>query len=205
VRVDRDVNLAKFEREVELLRSQRALLAGWGCHLVRAENLEIDILVVPTRRLMVGVPTVYTPPGVAPLAPPQYQLVVMPGALAAMTFGVRFHLDDYDLRAPSVTFRHPIDWTLLSLQEVPRGAHDIDGVFMNVVQENHPATGATFLCMRGTREYHEHPQHSGDEWLLYRGSINVFSIVEAVARCCCRNVAPAIFVGSSLLQLQWVR
>lgn len=26
-----------------------------------------------------------------------------------------------------------------------------------------------FLCMRGVREYHRHPGHTGDAWLLYRG------------------------------------
>lgn len=26
-----------------------------------------------------------------------------------------------------------------------------------------------FLCMRGVREYHRHPAHSGDAWLLHRG------------------------------------
>jgi len=26
-----------------------------------------------------------------------------------------------------------------------------------------------FVCMPGTREYHEHPAHTGDSWLLHRG------------------------------------
>ena len=25
-----------------------------------------------------------------------------------------------------------------------------------------------FFCLRGIKEYHEHPQHNGDSWLLYR-------------------------------------
>lgn len=26
-----------------------------------------------------------------------------------------------------------------------------------------------FLCIPGIREYHNHPSHSGDSWLLHRG------------------------------------
>ena len=26
-----------------------------------------------------------------------------------------------------------------------------------------------FLCIRGVREYHRHPAHTGDAWLLHRG------------------------------------
>lgn len=29
--------------------------------------------------------------------------------------------------------------------------------------------GIPFLCMRGVREYHRHPAHTGDAWLLHRG------------------------------------
>jgi hypothetical protein len=25
-----------------------------------------------------------------------------------------------------------------------------------------------FMCIRGVREYHQHPAHTGDSWLLYR-------------------------------------
>lgn len=27
-----------------------------------------------------------------------------------------------------------------------------------------------FLCLAGVREYHEHPAHSGDSWLLHRAA-----------------------------------
>jgi len=27
-----------------------------------------------------------------------------------------------------------------------------------------------FFCIRGIREYHNHPYHTGDAWLLYRGT-----------------------------------
>lgn len=33
----------------------------------------------------------------------------------------------------------------------------------------HPQTNRPFVCMRGSREYHTHPQHVGDLWANYRG------------------------------------
>ena len=33
----------------------------------------------------------------------------------------------------------------------------------------HPATGRPFVCMRGSREYHLHPNHLNDSWDHYRG------------------------------------
>ncbi len=37
-----------------------------------------------------------------------------------------------------------------------------------------------FVCLRGLREYHEHPQHNGDSWFLYRlkGKGNVLHILD---------------------------
>ena len=40
---------------------------------------------------------------------------------------------------------------------------------MNLFINGHPETGHVFLCKPGVREYHTHPEHSGDDWLLYRG------------------------------------
>jgi hypothetical protein len=28
-----------------------------------------------------------------------------------------------------------------------------------------------FVCLPGIREYHAHPAHSGDSWLLHRGQV----------------------------------
>ena len=37
-----------------------------------------------------------------------------------------------------------------------------------------------FFCLRGLREYHEHPQHSGDSWFLHRnaGKGNILDILD---------------------------
>lgn len=34
----------------------------------------------------------------------------------------------------------------------------------------HPQTGRPFICMRGAREYHQHPSHATDLWEPLRGN-----------------------------------
>jgi hypothetical protein len=161
----------------------------------------IDALMVPTRKLAMVVPQ--SPETSAAGRPGQFNLLGEVNPFTAMTFGVRLGLDDFDVRAPSVTFRHATTWQLLPHAHLPRGVHIIDGKSMPVVHDKHPITGAPFFCMRGAREYHEHPQHSGDEWLLYRGSINAFAILSSVVRCCCANVAPAVVLVPQKAEIEF--
>jgi len=191
MRVAREVSLEKFDGEVAILREQESFLRQSGCYLVRVSFPEIDALIVPTRHLATALPLG------APSAPggqPTLQMLPLQNALTAMPFGVRLSLDDFDLRAPSVTFRHPSSWEILPHEHLPQGVHIVDGKPIRVVHAKHPTTEFPFFCMRGVREYHEHPQHSGDEWLLYRGSINSFSILSCIIRCCCTNVSPVILL-----------
>lgn len=190
MRVAREVTIEKFDHEVAILRGQEAALRALGCYLVRISFPEIDALILPTRMLTIAVPE--APQTYTPGHPANLQGVTLPNAFTAMPFGVRVSLDDYDLRAPSVTFHHPTTWEYLPHEYLPRGVHLVDGKPMNVVHANHPATGLPFFCLCGNRQYHEHPQHSGDEWLLYRGAINVFSILLSIIRCCCTNIAAAV-------------
>jgi hypothetical protein len=91
--------------------------------------------------------------------------------LAAMPLAVRFDFENYDLWAPSLKLVDPITRRWL---QVPRlAALDFsgagpDGAPLNLFVRGHPDTGHAFLCKRGVREYHTHPEHSGDDWLLYR-------------------------------------
>ena len=54
----------------------------------------------------------------------------------------------------------------------------------------HPDTGRPFFCVPGIRQYHDHPQHSGDSWLLQRhtqeGSLATIS--DRIWRAMARNV-----------------
>lgn len=210
MRVDPEVQASKYHAEVAILRRQRERLQSLGSYLVRAEFPEIDVLVVPTRKLSFGTP-IFAGVSAGGIIMPgarsaRIQRLKAPPALsfaAPMAFGVRFALDDFDLRAPSVTFRHPSTWVPLQHEHIPPGILVHEGKNMLVVHAMHPATKLPFFCMAGVREYHEHPQHTGDEWLLYRGSLNVFATLSRIVECCCTNIAPVLVVGQNNISVQW--
>lgn len=79
---------------------------------------------------------------------------------------VRIDFENYDLWAPSVEFIDPATGEfapppVAAVSVTEEGAR-------NILVDAHPATRRPFFCIRGTREYHTHPQHSGDSWLLSR-------------------------------------
>ncbi len=161
----------------------------------------VDILMVPRHFLHVAVPA--NPEEAAKLPPNTLILGEIP-SLSARPFKVRLDFSDYDLRAPSVEFRD--FWTDQPLQystmfraveyEEQRKAHV-------VLLDDHPTTHRPFLCIRGVREYHEHPQHSGDDWLLYRKSMQMFSIVMAIWRVSVDLVRPLLIPQAGGFQVQW--
>jgi hypothetical protein len=131
--------------------------------------------------------------------------VVETPSLSARAFKARFDLIDYDLRAPSLEFHDP--WTdeplsystmfrALEYEEKRRAHH--------VLLDHHPNTHKPFLCLRGVREYHEHPQHSGDEWLLYRTQMSLFSIIMSLWRVSVDLVHPMLVIPQTgAPQVQW--
>jgi hypothetical protein len=48
--------------------------------------------------------------------------------------------------------------------------------------------------MRGIREYHEHPQHTGDDWMLYRGKMGVFGLLFNILDACIDRVKPSLIL-----------
>lgn len=88
-------------------------------------------------------------------------------------FAVKINFNNYDLEPLSVQFIHPFNFKPLKLQDVathfnrnvgPDGAV----VFQPLLQEEPTPEALPFLCIPGIREYHHHPAHSGDNWLLHR-------------------------------------
>jgi hypothetical protein len=137
--VDPEVTRTKFDREVEVFRSNAAHHRQRGCFLVGAE--------CPRAEFVFGIPQ---------LRPP------------AVLFGVTVDFANYDLWAPSVRFTEPFSGVALPAERTPRMARVLAGGELgNLVQgyQGEPA----FLCIPGTREYHDNPGHSGDSWLLHRG------------------------------------
>ena len=90
---------------------------------------------------------------------------VRPAALAVCA---QIDFTNFDLWPPSVKFVDPFNGKVLSLEGVglpfirntPSGPQSI--------LQGHGDAPA-FLCLPGVREYHDHPAHTGDSWLLHRG------------------------------------
>lgn len=202
--IDPEVSKLKFEQEVDRLIEQQSALQDRGIYLVGSPVFPtIELLYVPRNPTQIAVQaiqssTIILPPGAAAFA------VADIPSISARAFKVRFNLTDYDLRAPSLEFLDP--WTneylpyatMFRAQEYEktRKAH-------LVLLDDHPNTHHPFLCLRGVREYHEHPQHSGDEWLLYRKEMSLFSIAISVWRVSVDLIRPLIIPQPNGLQVQW--
>ncbi len=191
----------KFDREIGRLVEQQSTLESRRIFMLSSTAYpHVDLLLVP--RHPVQIPGLTKQVGSIILAQPTVTFTDLP-MLAARAFKARFDLTDYDLRAPSVEFRDP--WTDAELQfpamfhalefEAQRGAHE-------VLLGDHPTTHKPFLCLRGIREYHEHPQHSGDDWLLYREKMSLFSIVMSLWRVSVDLPNPQLIVQGNGHQVQ---
>lgn len=110
------------------------------------------------------------------------------GPMSAVVCAIRLDYSNYDVLPPSLTF---IDF----ISGEPATPHV--GAFVpteagprNVLIAAHPDTRQPFLCIPGIREYHTHPQHSGDDWLLHRsqGEGSLLTICERVWRFMALNV-----------------
>jgi hypothetical protein len=99
---------------------------------------------------------------IAFLAPLPLAVAVVPMIAAC----VRFDYSNYDLWPPSLTFIDP--FTREPTQPFLDALHAGGDGPRNAIPGLHPTTGRPFLCLPGVREYHAHPQHSGDDWLLHR-------------------------------------
>jgi hypothetical protein len=214
MRVDPRVNRRKFDRELQRLREQAATLESRGLFVLSSTAFpHVDVLVVPRHPVRVALPPApgNLPPGVELPTPPDN---LPPGATAMMlvafdipslsvrAFKARFDLTDYDLRAPSLEFRDPWTDELLSYGtmframefEAQRKAH-------LVLLDDHPTTHKPFLCLRGIREYHEHPQHSGDDWMLYRETLSLFSILMSLWRVAVDLTHAQVMVQPGVVQI----
>jgi len=207
MRLDPVVARKKFAREIERVQHQRDVLRGWGCWITSALFPHVDVVFVPRKAMHL---TLATRAAIAPTAivapdPAPALVQIELGMLAARSFGVRLDLTDFDQRPPGVSFRDPFTWAPLPFAQLPLGQHvDQHGKALRVVLDVHPLTHGPFLCMRGTREYHEHPQHTGDDWALYRSDFGLFTVLSTIWRTCLENAQPnLVFLPTGGLQVQW--
>lgn len=174
--VDPTVSRVKFEREVAEYRRLQDQYIRRGWWLITAEYPEVFV--------------VFGNPQLAP-----------PGVM----FGAVLDFTNYDLWPPSVRLVDPFTREPYLAAHLPPparlarrvpaaaapqpngggGTNAAEGAPQFAVQtmmQAHAADAVPFLCMIGVREYHHHPRHSGDLWLLYRrsGRGRLASILEAL-------------------------
>jgi Predicted metal binding domain len=204
MRLDPRVGREKYDRELARLSEQRRTLETRGIFLLGSSTYPVvELFFAPRHPLRVAVPALQTGSGVV-LPQNTFMIAEVPG-LAARSFKARFDLTDFDLRAPSVDFRDPWTDEILAYETMFRALEfEKDRKAHVVILPDHPHTHKPFLCLRGIREYHEHPQHSGDDWLLYRGSMNLFSIVMSLWRVSVDLIHAHLAVQPNNLQVQWV-
>jgi hypothetical protein len=202
MRLDPVVNRRKYDRELNGLERRKDVLERQGIFLLTTAVYPIiECIVVPKHPLRVAVPV--TQQGQLFLPPGARAVLEVPG-LSASAFKARFNLTDYDLEAPSLEFRDPWSDSILQFRTMFRALqYDTERRVHVVLLDDHPITHKPFLCLRGIREYHNHPQHSGDEWLLYRAHMNMFSILMSLWRVASDLVHPMLLIHENGLQVQW--
>lgn len=162
--VPESVNTAKFSEQLRRWQLNAAMHARRGCLLLSVGDLSVDVGIL--------------------------QNVPMGGrTIPVMTVCARIDYWNFDIWPPSVTFLDP-----LTREPAQPAVRAIDRVSPSEARDalidQHPQTLLPFLCLPGIREYHSHPQHSGDNWLLHRhrreGDLAV--ICERLWRRMARNV-----------------
>ncbi|MBX4898849.1 putative metal-binding protein [Rhizobium bangladeshense] len=100
---------------------------------------------------------------------------------------VRLDFTNYDLVPPSVTFVDPGTGNALPMKNLGFQMLRLNGVVdaspetvtalaqqqrlsVQHLLQAHGPDDIPFLCLPGVREYHDHPAHTGDSWLLHRRS-----------------------------------
>jgi hypothetical protein len=139
--IDQKVSEAKFRQELDAFKANENLHRKRGIFLINSSFPDALFL--------------FTAPQLLP---------------APIVFAVRVNFNNYDLEAPSLRFINPFTLENLSLAPVP--------FLRSIIGENNTVsyqglaqkddTGLPFLCIPGIREYHNHPAHTGDSWLLHR-------------------------------------
>lgn len=161
--VDPEVTRLKLERELELWHENEETYRRRGWFLLGRRELEVDIGFLA--RLPVGAQPIPT-----------------------MTACVRIDFTNFDVWAPSVEFIDPFTGDYVSppvqaLVDTEEGPRDL-------VVHSHPETNRPFFCVPGIRQYHDHPQHSGDSWLLHRQTRegSLATICDRIWRAMARNL-----------------
>jgi hypothetical protein len=153
--VDPAVTRRKFDREVRAFRRREGMFRNRGWWLLKVEFPVVEIAFATVK-----------------LRP------------AAIAMCVRIDFTNFDLWPPSVTFIDPFTGSTLATAEqvgVPIARMNEQMQAQQIIQQHQGKP--PFLCLPGVREYHDHPGHSGDNWLLHResGAGGLFFIVDKLS------------------------
>jgi hypothetical protein len=100
----------------------------------------------------------------------------------AVAFAVSIDFTNYDVEPPSIVFINPFSGVPIKRKELgglqfiqhKMTTINVNGQSLQAQQPQDLLVGQPeeypFLCLPGVREYHNHPQHSGDPWLLHRNA-----------------------------------
>ena len=166
--MDPAISRIKFDREIATFRSIAAERRAQGWWLFEASYPEVLFAFV------------------APQLRP-----------APVLFGVLLDFTNYDLWAPSVRFVDPFTKRPYLAREIPPslilqrkiilpvpGMEGINQEGFQPLLLSHSPDMEPFLCLPGVREYHDHPAHTGDSWLLHRdsGEGTLHFLLETIAK-----------------------
>lgn len=138
--LDAEVARAKFAEAIAQYRAHEASYLAQGCWLLSAEF---------PKALFAFVHPQLRPHGVI--------------------FGAEFDFANYDLWPISVRFMEPFKRQPYTPKTVPTPLTRLTPGGPVPLIQAHSENDIPFLCLQGVREYHNHPAHTGDAWLLHRG------------------------------------
>lgn len=145
--VDPVVTASKFEKEVSVFRMAEQIWRQKGVLPLRIEYPLVELAFAAH--------------------------LMQPSPIA---FAVRIDFTNFDLTPPSVRFINPFSGVELKSKDLHVNLIQIHSNRQPngfVIRQPQPLImgdpeETPFVCLRGFREYHEHPAHSGDSWFIYR-------------------------------------
>jgi len=199
------VNVAKYEREVGNFKRDAARYRSLGVFLLAADYPTVLIaFAAPQLKpspLVFAMHADYTdydlqPPSVRfvdPFTSEPYKASELPTKMMrsveqSLPPGVAFPAGGAGLPGapPGMTPAMPADGPPLGIPAsdpmVPGMQAGVRFVAQQPLLQAYGPDEIPFLCLAGTREYHEHPGHSGDSWELHRttGAGSLIRLIEVV-------------------------
>jgi Predicted metal binding domain len=142
--VDPEITREKFRKEFELFKVNNKLYRELGILLLEEAFPEIKLAFCSLR--------------------------ILPNPIV---FAVCINFANYDLDPPSVRFIDPFSHDPILIKKLPHMFPRKIGAIGSQVSLQPlviaQADNKPFFCIPGVREYHHHPAHTGDSWLLHRG------------------------------------